>query len=186
MALRRKHIDLLHQTITIDEQVQYIGGRHLGLPPKSAAGRRSVAVPAVVASELEKHLGLYAEPGAEGLLRGPGRRLPPLGELWQAGAAIGRGRSRSLLQFGYMTYVTLAPRSPSPRGGRQGPAADVGARVSGPDPRSVRAPPSGPGREVSPAGSTRWPARHARPEDAGNPDRGRYQETRPRAGELKK
>ncbi|MDQ3353674.1 MAG: site-specific integrase, partial [Actinomycetota bacterium] len=68
MALRRKHIDLLHQTITIDEQVQYIGGRHLVLPPKSAAGRRSVAVPAVVVSELEKHLGLYAEPGAEGLV----------------------------------------------------------------------------------------------------------------------
>jgi integrase len=68
MALRRKHIDLLHQTITIDEQVQYIGGRHLVPPPKSAAGRRSVAVPAVVVSELEKHLGLYAEPGAEGLV----------------------------------------------------------------------------------------------------------------------
>ncbi len=68
MALRRMHIDLLHQTITIDEQVQYVGGRHLVLPPKSAAGRRSVAVPSVVASELEKHLELYAEPGAEGLV----------------------------------------------------------------------------------------------------------------------
>jgi integrase len=45
MALRSKHIDLLHQTITIDEQVQYIGGRHLGLPPKSAAGRRSLSQP---------------------------------------------------------------------------------------------------------------------------------------------
>lgn len=66
IALRRKHIDLLRRTITVVEQVQYVGGRHLVLPPKSAAGRRSVAVPAVVTAALEDHLGRFTEPGVEG------------------------------------------------------------------------------------------------------------------------
>lgn len=36
IGLRRKHVDLLRRTITVVEQVQYIGGRHLVLPPKTA------------------------------------------------------------------------------------------------------------------------------------------------------
>ncbi len=68
IALRRKHLDLLRRVITVVEQVQYVGGRHLTLPPKSAAGRRSVSLPAVVADDLTEHLGHFAEPGAEGLV----------------------------------------------------------------------------------------------------------------------
>ena len=45
IGLRRKHLDLLRRTITVVEQVQYIGGRHLVLAPKTTAGRRAVAVP---------------------------------------------------------------------------------------------------------------------------------------------
>jgi integrase len=68
MGLRRKHLDLLRRSITVTEQVQYIGGRHLVLAPKSDAGRRSVAVPATVIRALEEHLAVYAEPGPDGLV----------------------------------------------------------------------------------------------------------------------
>lgn len=67
-ALRRKHVDLLHRTITVVEQVQAISGHHVVSPPKSAASRRSVALPGVVTAALEVHLSAYADPGPEGLL----------------------------------------------------------------------------------------------------------------------
>lgn len=68
MALRRKHVDLLRRTITVVEQVQYIGGRYHVLPPKSVAARRSVAMPRAVADSLREHLADYAEPGVEGIV----------------------------------------------------------------------------------------------------------------------
>jgi integrase len=68
IGLRCKHVDLLHRTITVVEQVQYIGGRHEVLGPKSAAGRRSVAVPGLVVESLDAHLASFAEPGRDGLV----------------------------------------------------------------------------------------------------------------------
>jgi len=67
-ALRRKHVDLLHRTVTVVEQVQRIGGTFVVLPPKSAAGRRSVAIPTLVADALQDHLANFGEPGPEGLV----------------------------------------------------------------------------------------------------------------------
>jgi integrase len=67
-ALRRKHVDLLHRTVTVVEQVQRIGGTFVVLPPKSAAGRRSVAIPTLVAEALQDHLPNFGEPGPEGLV----------------------------------------------------------------------------------------------------------------------
>jgi integrase len=68
MALRRSNVDVLHRTITVVQQVQSIGGRHEVSAPKTAAGRRSVAMPRVVADALDDHLGSFAEPGADGLV----------------------------------------------------------------------------------------------------------------------
>jgi len=68
IALRRKHVDLLHRTITVTEQVQYIAGAHVVSAPKTAAGRRSVALPRVVADALDAHMCAYAEPGADALV----------------------------------------------------------------------------------------------------------------------
>jgi integrase len=68
MALRRSRIDLLHRTITVVEQVQSMAGRHIVSAPKTAAGRRSVAVPRLVVNALEEHLASYAESGVDGLL----------------------------------------------------------------------------------------------------------------------
>jgi len=45
-----------------------MAGRHIVSAPKTAAGRRSVAVPRLVVNALEEHLASYAEPGVDGLL----------------------------------------------------------------------------------------------------------------------
>lgn len=68
IALRRKHVDLMRRTITVVEQVQYVGGRHQALPPKTAAARRSVALPGAVTDALREHLASFAEPGYEGIV----------------------------------------------------------------------------------------------------------------------
>ncbi|MBK9180971.1 MAG: site-specific integrase [Acidimicrobiales bacterium] len=64
--LRRRHVDLLHGTIRVEGSVAEVGGRLVEQAPKSDAGVRTVAVPAVLAAELEAHLASYAEPGPDG------------------------------------------------------------------------------------------------------------------------
>ncbi len=68
IGLRRHRVDLLRRTISVVEQVQYIGGRMLESVPKSSAGRRQVALPSLVADVLQDHLARYSEPGADGLV----------------------------------------------------------------------------------------------------------------------
>jgi integrase len=68
MALRRTNVDLLHRTITVVEQVQPIKGGHHVSVPKSAAGRRSVAIPRLVSEALQHHLETYAAAGPDGLV----------------------------------------------------------------------------------------------------------------------
>jgi integrase len=68
VALRRSHVDVLRRTVTVVEQVQYIGRTHIVSPPKSAAGRRSVALPRLVAHELEGHLRGLPHEDAEALV----------------------------------------------------------------------------------------------------------------------
>jgi integrase len=68
MALRRSRVDLLHRTIAVVEQVQSIGGGHQVSAPKTAAGRRSVSMPRLVADDLTDHLSRYAEPAIDGLV----------------------------------------------------------------------------------------------------------------------
>lgn len=87
--------------------------RHVVLPPKTRAGRRSVVVPGLVAEALTDHLALFAEPGPDGLLfPAPGRRIHSARELPQSRMAprgqggrpqglctnpgVGRCRDRSL------------------------------------------------------------------------------------------
>ncbi len=67
-ALRRKHVDLLHRSITVVEQVQYLGATRVLSAPKTAAGRRSVAIPAFVAAALNEHLMTRAAQGADDLV----------------------------------------------------------------------------------------------------------------------
>jgi integrase len=56
-GLRRARVDLLHRTIAVEEQaVELAGGKVVFGPPKTAAGRRLVAVPAELVALLEEHL----------------------------------------------------------------------------------------------------------------------------------
>jgi len=69
LALRRRHIDLLHGRLTVAEQAQELrdGTVWFG-PPKTEAGRRTVAVPPHVLPELEFHLDSYVGTGPDALL----------------------------------------------------------------------------------------------------------------------
>ncbi len=56
-GLRVGRVDLLRRTITVAEQVtRGVGGVGFASPPKSAAGRRTLSIPAELASLLSKHL----------------------------------------------------------------------------------------------------------------------------------
>ncbi|MGH3575579.1 MAG: hypothetical protein ACRDUW_27805, partial [Pseudonocardiaceae bacterium] len=64
-------------------QAELKHGRTIIKDPKSEAGKRSVAIPAVVLAELRDHLGRFSEAGPDGLVFvGPGwpataTQLPP-------------------------------------------------------------------------------------------------------------
>ncbi len=68
-GLSRRHVNLLHRTVTVERQLveQAKGGATFG-PPKSDAGIRTIAIPAPLIPELESHLAQYAAAGADGLI----------------------------------------------------------------------------------------------------------------------
>jgi integrase len=78
LALTRERVDLENSRVKVVEQYQQLkdGTNVLG-PPKSAAGVRTVAIPAVLVPELEHQLETRADPGKHGLVF-PGRDGQPL------------------------------------------------------------------------------------------------------------
>ena len=58
-GLRRKRVDLERGTVTVAEQLVEVNGAFSVGPPKSAAGRRTVALPAAVVTTLAQHLAHY-------------------------------------------------------------------------------------------------------------------------------
>jgi integrase len=76
-GLQRKHINLLHRTLTVDQQLERVSrttARRLGIesvrfgPPKSDAGYRTLALPEPLVDELEQHLDTYAGANADALV----------------------------------------------------------------------------------------------------------------------
>jgi integrase len=67
IALRRCDVDLTQRVLSVRRRLAQLGrgGMQAG-PPKSAAGVRSVALPAVLVDELRCHIERYAGSGAEG------------------------------------------------------------------------------------------------------------------------
>jgi integrase len=62
-ALRRRHVDLLHKPVRIEAQRQQLdSGKAWEGPPKSEAGKRTVALPTFLAAEIEKHLDAHTDP----------------------------------------------------------------------------------------------------------------------------
>lgn len=76
-ALTRRRVDLLHATITVAEQrVRLDSGQMMVGPPKSDAGRRTVAIPAPLVAELADHLGRYVVAGADAVVFTSGAGAP--------------------------------------------------------------------------------------------------------------
>jgi integrase len=76
-GLRRKRIDLEAGTVTVAEQLVEVNGAFSVGPPKSAAGRRTVTLPAVVVAALAEHLANYTQesPDAFVFLSSQGKHL---------------------------------------------------------------------------------------------------------------
>ncbi len=55
-GLKPERVDLLRRTISVTEQLLEVDGRMSWGPPKTAAGRRAVSIPATLAGMLEKQL----------------------------------------------------------------------------------------------------------------------------------
>jgi integrase len=68
VGLKVKRVDLLHGRVTVAEQVAEVNGHLIPGPPKTAAGRRTITLPAVAAVALAEHLAEFAERGPEGLV----------------------------------------------------------------------------------------------------------------------
>ena len=64
-GLRRKRVDLERGTVTVAKQLLEVNGAFSLGPPKSAAGRRTVTLPAVVVSALAEHLARYTSKSPE-------------------------------------------------------------------------------------------------------------------------
>ena len=78
MALRRRHLDLDGEgVVRVRGSLAEVDGKFIEGPPKSAAGRRDVAIPEVIVPELLAHLAKWSEPGADGrVFVGPRGAIP--------------------------------------------------------------------------------------------------------------
>jgi integrase len=77
VALRRRDIDVVAATVRVTRQLTEVNGRApFFAPPKTAAGRRQVFIPAPMVPDIEDHLTGHALPGPDGLLfTSPGGQL---------------------------------------------------------------------------------------------------------------
>jgi integrase len=67
IGLHRRDIDLDHGTVRVRRAVaELFNGQREIKAPKSAAGKRTVSIPATIIPDIRDHLERYAEPGADG------------------------------------------------------------------------------------------------------------------------
>jgi integrase len=89
MALTREDVDLEHGTVRVVNAVSEVKGKIVIGPPKSTAGRRTVAVPASVIPALREHVASFSEAGARGRVfvgaKGPTLRRTNFQPLWRKG-----------------------------------------------------------------------------------------------------
>ena len=90
-GLRRKRVDLERGTVTVAEQLLEVNGAFSLGPPKSAAGRRTVTLPAVVVEALAEHLARYTAKSPEAFVFLSSQGTAPAAEQLQPpGLAAGR------------------------------------------------------------------------------------------------
>ena len=96
LGLQRRDIDLLHGKIRVERSVvRPMSGQVVVGPPKTSAGRRTIAVPSNIVPAVKDHLERFVGPGPEDWLftsEAGGPMLPStLNRIWQrARKAIGR------------------------------------------------------------------------------------------------
>nr|WP_267808615.1 site-specific integrase [Streptomyces tirandamycinicus]MCY0984839.1 tyrosine-type recombinase/integrase [Streptomyces tirandamycinicus] len=88
IGLRRRDLDLDAGTVRVRRNVAELhSGKRLIKEPKSAAGRRTVAIPEVIVADLVTHLAIYAEPGPDGRVFIGAKKATPrrnhFGKLWR-------------------------------------------------------------------------------------------------------
>ncbi|MEU5092389.1 tyrosine-type recombinase/integrase [Streptomyces sp. NPDC021356] len=67
VGLHRRDVDLDHGTVRVRRAVAELNnGEREIKAPKSAAGKRTVSIPAAIVPDIRDHLARYAEPGADG------------------------------------------------------------------------------------------------------------------------
>lgn len=77
LGLRRGDIDLDDATITVERQIIEVGKQQIEGPPKTDAGLRTIAIPAVLAPILRDHLDTYVDDDEHaGVFRGPTGAIP--------------------------------------------------------------------------------------------------------------
>ncbi|WP_329457902.1 tyrosine-type recombinase/integrase [Streptomyces sp. NBC_01497] len=92
VGLRRRDLDFQAGTLRVRRNVAELhDGSRLIKEPKSAAGKRTVAIPNVITGELSAHLAVYAEPGADGRVfvgaKGATPRRNHFNRLWRRACA---------------------------------------------------------------------------------------------------
>lgn len=82
-GLERRHIDLVHRIITVEQQAQVIvgQGRVLG-PTKSDAGRRTVAIPSELVRILDHHVATYVSPEPDAVVFTGEKNAPITTQHW--------------------------------------------------------------------------------------------------------
>ncbi|MGW6259239.1 tyrosine-type recombinase/integrase [Streptomyces sp. NPDC055085] len=88
IGLHRRDIDLENRSVRVRRAVaELFNGQREIKAPKSAAGKRTVAIPTVIVSDLRDHLARFAEPGADGRVfigaKGATPRRNHFHRLWQ-------------------------------------------------------------------------------------------------------
>jgi integrase len=85
LGLRRRHVNLLHHCVYIEEQaVELKNGTRLTGPPKSDAGVRTVALPPQIVVNLEDHLDLFVATDSDALLFTGADGEPLSRRIWNA------------------------------------------------------------------------------------------------------
>lgn len=67
-GLRRRHIDALHRTIRVEQQLAEVNGRLSFSAPKTAAGVRTISLPQFLVDIVVDHLDRWSAPGPDGLV----------------------------------------------------------------------------------------------------------------------
>ena len=94
LSLRRRHVDIENESVRVEEQAQELraGTRIIG-PPKSEAGKRTVALPPQLVPHLEAHLERWTTDDPDDLLFTDEDGEPLTRRLWNLRWAVARKKA---------------------------------------------------------------------------------------------